>query len=48
MWNFMGLDGKSEVQAVLTLPRSLCPAGRQPVLNAIALKFFDSIHLDPW
>ena len=43
MWNFYGLNGESVVQAVMFLPKRLCPTGDQPVVTEIAAKFLDSI-----
>jgi hypothetical protein len=48
MWNFMGLDGGSEVQAVMSLPKSMCPTGTQSISTEISSKFFDSILYDAW
>lgn len=48
MWNFMGLDGGSEVQAIISLPKSMCPADAQSVSTEISSKFFDSILYDAW
>lgn len=47
-WNFMGLDGGSEVQAVMMLPSPMCPVADQSISTGIASKFFDSILYDAW
>jgi hypothetical protein len=48
MWNFMGLDDGSEIQAVVTLPKRMCPARSATNFTAAAAKFFDSIVIDDW
>jgi len=46
MWNFMGLDGESRVQALVTLPKRMCHTGAEPIVPEAVGKFFDSIALE--
>jgi len=46
MWNFVGLDGETGVQAIMSLPQAMCPKGNEPIVTNVASKYFDSILLD--
>ena len=45
-WNFIGLDGGSQVQIIMSLPKAMCPSASDPIVTKIASGFFDSILFD--
>ena len=46
MWNFVGLQDETGVQAIMILPKSMCPKGDEPIVSAVASRYFDSIFLE--
>ena len=45
-WNFYGLAGDSIIQAIMTVPKSMCPASGQRTVTDAASRFYDSIVVD--
>lgn len=45
-WNFYGLAGDSIIQAIMMVPKEMCPSGDQPALTAAAARFYESILVD--
>lgn len=45
-WNFYGLAGDSIIQAVITVPKSMCPTASQATLTDAASRFYDSIVVE--
>jgi hypothetical protein len=45
-WSFYGLAGDSIVQAIMTVPKNMCPTGSQSTLTEAALRFYNSIVVE--
>jgi len=45
-WNFYGLAGDSIIQAIMTVPKSMCPTGSQATLTDAASRFYNSIVVE--
>jgi hypothetical protein len=45
-WNFYGLAGNSIIQALMVLPKGMCPETDKPVLTNTATQFYGSIIIE--